>query len=306
MTDIKLWAADDFYEDGVTATKVDVSTALAAKGHRPDAANCSAQEENSLLNQLCLRAHAAPDVQIFETGGTWTKPEHAASVYIVLQNAGQPGGYGSPAYGSASGGGGGGGGAGGSHRELYLPAAVVPSTLTVVVPSIAAVQASVTGDGFDAACWASYSTTTGATGSTGGTGGVCTGHSPALFADWSVEGAQGGDGGAGGGAVAGTAGAIGPTGTGGNGGALGATAEAGGHGGAPGAGYGAGGGGGGGAGSDFDTTKGGGGGGGGGGWGIGVSGAAGGSGTGGGGAGGVGGAGAPGIVVITTWFASEN
>jgi hypothetical protein len=314
MTDINLWAGDDFYEDGATATKVPVSTALAAKGHRPDTANCSAQEENFLLNQLTARAHAAPDVQIFETSGTWSKPAHAASVHIVLQNAGQSGGNGGSINPSA--GGGGGGGAGGSHRELHLPADLVPDTLTVIVPTTSGDRAEVVGADFDAACWASYSTGTSATGGTAGTGGVCTGHSPALFADWSVEGSQGGQGGQGGifgnrSAVAGAAGAAGPTGipsAGGATGGTGATADAGGHGGAPGIGYGAGGGGGGGLGSTFTVTQGGGGGGGGGGWGIGVSGAAGGSGgiSGASGAAGSGGAGAPGIVVITTWFASEN
>ncbi len=58
MTTLKIWANEAFYEDGITPTKVAVSDALAAKGHRPNTANCSAEEENYYLNQLTTQVNA--------------------------------------------------------------------------------------------------------------------------------------------------------------------------------------------------------------------------------------------------------
>jgi hypothetical protein len=309
MTDVKLWAADEFYEDGTSPTKVAVSTALAAKGHRPETANCSAQEENYLLNQLTSKAHLPPQIDNFRSNGTWTKPAHAKVVQFLLIDRGQDG------AGTADTGGGG-GGAAGVRLLVTLPAAAVPSPLTVAVrvasgdpPTSVSSAAS-----FALSCDEGVSVVDeypDASGTAAGPGGYYKSDALAvMLAHGLLPGAAGGAGGAGetyADASDGGAGFRGhyPGGAPG----LGATIAPGewhGGGGHGGKGYGAGGGGAGGVGSEFFVKRGGGGGGGGGGYLIGAGefadvygGDGNGTGT------GIAGSGAQGVVVITTWFSEE-
>lgn len=301
MADIN-WASDAFYEDGTSPTKIAPSAALTAKGHRPDLANCSAQEENYLLYDLCARVNRlTPDVQQFsdvvDVVETWTKPTYAQFITFVLVNAGRNGADG------AAGSNGGGGGAAGTRVEITLPADQVPDTLTVTVPfPYVGVSTNVAGTNFLLTC--AGGTPTSATNGAPPNGGTWTGLDPSANPNTLYAGGAGGSGAAGdvptgGNGVSGSAGATGIAGAGGAGGSFGTSYAKGGTGGR---GYGAGGGGGGGA--SGGGAGGGGGGGGAGGWGKGPMAGAGASATAGGP--GLGGQGAPGIASITSWCGADR
>jgi len=283
MVDLIEWASDTNYDGGTSPTKIAVAAPLAGPGHRPETANCSAQEENWLLNELTKRINAVPVVHQYLTSGAWTKPVNAKYIDFTLVSPGRPGA-------SSTSSGGGGGGSNGGIVQRRLPAADVPDTLTVTVPATYyGGNTEVSGATFliatDYAGTAAGSTSTGA----GGAGGTNTG--------------EGGKNGGAGGAAAvpvgyvGTPGGIGYCSAAAVGGIAGDFPSAPhGGGGKGGIGYGAGGGGGGGTGGGGAGGGGGGGGGGGYGWEVAAS-----NGENGGDGNSTGGAGAPGVAIITTW-----
>ena len=128
---------------------------------------------------------ASPNIQVFLAGGntTWVKPPWASVVKVVIIAPGGAGGSGAVNASSGTGvsmGGGGGGGSGGvSYGEI--PAAALPSTVTVTVPTAPTGGASVTvgssaassGNPGGAAVTASFGTyVTAQGGSFGGGGGI--------------------------------------------------------------------------------------------------------------------------------------
>lgn len=176
-----------------------------------------------------IPAAALPDVQTFNTSGTWTKPFGATTVKVTVIGGGGGGGSGRRGpSGTAQGGGAGGGG--GGFSEVTFAASALPRTAVVTVGLGGAGGASQTTDstsgiagtngaasGFNTASSASVRASSG----TAGAGGTTTGSTAGAAGAGQSAGAVGGGGGFG---AAGTAGTGTYGGAGGGGGGGGVTA----------------------------------------------------------------------------------
>lgn len=247
----------------------------------------TAAEFNVAIEGLADRTRVlVPDVQVFSAVGSpsWTKPDFALWVEIVLIDGGRSGA--NVAFGCF---GGGGGGAAGARLRRVVRAADLPDTLSLTVPAAGA-TALITGTNVNIATGASYGAATSNPPNGAGAAGTCT---VSQQETWGSNGGAGGALGSGG-----TTGGVGYIAAGGNWGTAG-SGTAPGNGGQGGRGYGAGGGGAGGS-SNGSSANPGGGGGGASGYGtiaLAGAGATGvvGSGT------AAGGSGAQGLIIITTW-----
>jgi hypothetical protein len=161
-----------------------------------------------------------PNIQVFTTSGTWTKPAGVTTVTGVIIGAGGGGGSGRrDAAGTVRCGGGGGGGSG--VTRFSFPASALPATVAVSVPATAAGGAAVATDATSGnagtsgppATFGTFARAIGGTGGSGGTaatgtgGGAGTGTSNGgLGASASTTGLVGGGAGFGSGASGGAAG----------------------------------------------------------------------------------------------------
>lgn len=146
---------------------------------------------------------AGSNVQVFTASGTWTKPSTANIVQVIAIGGGGGGGSGRCGQANTSRYGGGGGAGGGSIRNLYIPAALLGSTVSVTVGAGGTGGAAQTladsngnaGGAGNPSLFGTYASAQGGTGGGGGTsavGTVATGGASDLIVPATTIGGPGG------------------------------------------------------------------------------------------------------------------